>query len=349
MKSHFYIVLLLCFFLSACDNSPGARHAKFYAFGTEINVSLYGVEEQTAIHSVDSLQQSFDRSNDLWHAWQPSTLTKINTAIAEGEAIHVGDEVADVIILAQSLAEQSQQLFNPAAGQLFELWGFHQVDWFTSRPPPERKLIQAWLEHSPSMADIEINDGLLTSLKPNVKLGFGGFAKGFAVDAAISQLQQQGISNAMVNIGGDLRAIGQHGERPWNIGIRHPRQNGMIASIAIKGNESVFTSGDYERFFEYQGHRYPHILDPRTGYPADKAISVTVLHSDASTADAAATALFVAGANWPVIAQSMGVDHVMLVTTHGQIYLSAKMHERINILDETAPIHIRVIEPQTLN
>ena len=74
------------------------------------------------------------------------------------------------------------------------------------------------------------------------------------------------------------------------IGIRHPRTTGMLASIALRGDESVFTSGDYERFFEYEGTRYPHILDPRTAYPAKDATSVTVLHTNAAEADAAATA-----------------------------------------------------------
>lgn len=350
MISRFLLTLLLCFTLVACDSRPDTRQTTFYAFGTEINVSLYDVDDQTANASVEKLQQSFNHSNELWHAWRPSTLTAINKAIAQGQPITIETDVAQLINQAKTLAENSHHLFNPAAGRLFELWGFQQDDWFLSRPPPSEQSINHWLQASPTMSDITISDNTLTSSNPEVKLGFGGFAKGYAVDAAIKELQQRGINNAMVNIGGDLRAIGQHGDRPWNIGIRHPRQDGMIASIAIHGDESVFTSGDYERFFEYQGQRYPHILDPRTGYPADKAVSVTVLHTDASTADAAATALFVAGPDWPTVAQSMGIRHVMLVTSDGQIELSAKMHERINILDETAIIRIRTLdESQTLN
>jgi len=177
-----------------------------------------------------------------------------------------------------------------------------------------------------------------------VKLGFGGFAKGFAVDAAITALQQQGINDAIVNIGGDLRAIGSHGERPWVIGIRHPRQAGMIASIILKDDESVFTSGDYERFFQYDGKRYPHIIDPRSGHPADQATSVTVLHTNASLADAAATALFVAGDNWPKIAHSMGVEHVMLVRPDGGIEMSPKMTDRVKLLSKQKPVIIRHIK-----
>lgn len=349
MTRTLFFLFLLSLLLTACDSTPRAQQAKFYAFGTEVNVSLYGVDQSVANETIDTLQQSFDDSNALWHAWQASTLGDINTAIAQGNSINISDNVAEVILLAKSLAEQSQHLFNPAAGRLFELWGFHQDDWFQSRPPPTEAAIKAWLSQPASMGDIAINQGVLSSQHTGVKLGFGGFAKGYAVDAAIAQLQQQGIQNAMVNIGGDLRAIGLHGERPWNIGIRHPRQDGMIASIAIKGDESVFTSGDYERFFEFEGQRYPHILDPRTGYPADEAISVTVLHTDASTADAAATALFVAGSNWPALAIAMGIEHVMLVNTDGQIELSPKMQQRIQILDEDAMIEIRKLEQHAIN
>jgi len=342
----FITVLLICstIFLTSCDNEPRARQAKFYAFGTEIDVSLYGVDSQTADQTVEVLEQAFSNVDNTWHAWQPSTLTTINDAISEGKAITVSSDVAELINLAKDIAISSQHLFNPAAGKLFELWGFHQDNWFESHPPPSQQNISAWLITAPTMEQIQITNGVLTSDNPMVKLGFGGFAKGFAVDTAISALQQQGISNAIVNIGGDLRAIGSHGKRPWVIGIRHPRKEGMVASIVLHNDESIFTSGDYERFFEFEGKRYPHILDPRTGYPADQATSVTVLHSNASEADAAATALFVAGQNWPTVAHLMGINHVMLIRPDGQIEMSPQMAERTRLINNSKPAIIRPVE-----
>jgi thiamine biosynthesis lipoprotein len=330
--------------LTACSDDERARQAKFYAFGTEIDVSLYGVSEDMAQNTVDVLEDSFSNANNTWHAWQPSTLSSINTAIANGQSIAVTKDIEVVINQAKSLAIESQHLFNPAAGKLFELWGYHADNWFESRPPPNEAAIANWLSQIPTMNDVTIDDGKLSSTNTKVKLGFGGFAKGYAVDTAIAALQQQGITNAIVNIGGDLRAIGSHGERPWVIGIRHPRKEGILASIALQNDESVFTSGDYERFFEYQGKRYPHILDPRTGFPAQNATSVTVLHQNAARADAAATALFVAGENWPHIAAMMGIEHVMLARPDGQIELSPKMQERVRLINhQQAPI-IREIE-----
>lgn len=337
-----FILISLCLSaLMACESEPGARQAKFYAFGTEIDVSLYGVSEETANATVAALETSFSDINNTWHAWRPSTLSDINLAIANRQPIAVTDDVAALILLAKTLANNSDHLFNPAAGQLFELWGFHQDDWFSSRPPPTPNQLKDWLATAPTMAAITIENNQLTSANEAVKLGFGGFAKGFAVDQAVKALQQQGIQNALVNIGGDLRAIGMHGQRPWVIGVRHPRQDGMLATIAIQGDESVFTSGDYERFFEYQGQRYPHILDPRSGRPADQAMSVTVLHDNAAIADAAATALFVAGQDWPRIAALMGLKHVMLVRPDGEIEISPDMLERIAFINHDTPAIVR--------
>jgi thiamine biosynthesis lipoprotein len=328
---HSLLLIIGLTLLSACGDTDRALQAKFYAFGTEIDVSLYGVDEEAAAKTIDALEQSFSDVNDLWHAWQPSVLTKINDAIAAGEPIAVDEKVASVILLAQTLARESGQLFNPAAGNLFKLWGYEQDNWFESRPPPAQDDIDAWLADSPTMEDIQIENGLLTSNNTNVRLGFGGFAKGYAVDNAIAILQQQGIQHAVVNIGGDLRAIGKHGERPWIIGIRHPRHDRVLASVAVSDDESVFSSGDYERFFIYEGKRYPHILDPRTGYPADQAMSSTVIHENASLADAAATAIFVAGRDWPTVAADMGLNMVMLVTADGEVEMSPAMQQRVRL------------------
>ncbi len=332
--------------LSACDNQSdnSIKQAKFYAFGTEIDVSLYGVDESVADHAFTVLEQAFSNVDNTWHAWQPSTLTKINDAISTGKSIAVSNDMAHIINLATTMANSSQHLFNPAAGKLFELWGFHQDDWFVSRPPPTENDINDWLLAAPTMNDIRIKNGQLTTSNTMVKLGFGGFAKGVAVDTAITALKQQGITDAIVNIGGDLRVIGSHGKRSWVIGIRHPRQNGIIASIALQNDESAFTSGDYERFFQYEDQRYAHIIDPRTGYPASQATSVTVLHSNASIADAAATALFVAGNDWPQIAKAMTVNHVMLVRPNGQIEISLPMQKRIHLISNDAPVIARRID-----
>ncbi len=324
-------ILLSLLLLTACGEQP-AKTTKIYAFGTEIDISIYGEDKATFEQAVSQLEETFSDVNNLWHAWQPSVLTRINDAIAAGDSIAVDDNVTGVIGQAQQLARDSNHLFNPAAGQLFTLWGYEQDDWFESRPPPAPDRINEWLTANPTMDDIIIDNGQLRSNNAMAKLGFGGFAKGYAVDAAIDVLKAQDINNAIINIGGDLRAIGQHGKRPWNIGIRHPRHDGVLASVTVNDNESVFSSGDYERYFEYQGKRYSHIMDPRTGYPADQAMSVTVIDNNAARADASATALFVAGNDWPQLAAQMGLKHVMLMTDEGILEMSPAMAQRVKLI-----------------
>ena len=122
-------------------------------------------------------------------------------------------------------------------------------------------------------------------------------------------------------------------------------ESGILASIEVDGDTSVFTSGDYERFFEVDGKRYHHIIDPRSGYPADRTTSVTVVHDNAATADAAATALFVAGPeDWVEIARSMHIELVMLIDTAGVIHMTPAMQSRIRLEPDTTA-EIRLSEP----
>jgi thiamine biosynthesis lipoprotein len=139
-----------------------------------------------------------------------------------------------------------------------------------------------------------------------------------------------GIKHAIISAGGDLKTIGSHGDRPWSIAIQHPRMDTWIAQMETQGEESIFTSGDYERYYEYKGKRYHHILDPRTGYPATGVQSVTVIHTDSGLADAAATALFVAGAEkWLEIAKKLQLKQAMLIDDNGTVFVTPEMKKRL--------------------
>ena len=240
---------------------------------------------------------------------------------------------ASIIALIEKshqLSKNSHGLFNPSINQLIRLWQFHRSDEPDIKPPDHQAILD-WLQTKPDMDNLKFNGSKLHSTNPNTQLNFGAFAKGYAIDLSFDYLHSLGISNAIINAGGDLSVRGRHGDRPWKIGIRHPREDHIIAWLEARDKESIVTSGDYERYYEYKGRRYHHILDPRTGYPARGATSVTVIHHNAGTADAAATALFVAGSEqWQDIAQSMGIEYVMLIDTQGQIHLTKKMAKRIH-------------------
>jgi thiamine biosynthesis lipoprotein len=132
-------------------------------------------------------------------------------------------------------------------------------------------------------------------MDPNVRIDLGGIAKGFAVDLAIEKAVQSGVENILVTAGGDSRILGDRAGRPWVIGIRHPMdKNRVIAKLPL-ADESLSTSGDYERYFDEDGVRYHHILDPKTGDSARDVRSVTILGPQAMDTDALSTSVFVMG------------------------------------------------------
>lgn len=311
-------------------------HDRFLAFGTLVEISIDTDDAALAREAFRVLEDDFAEWHRNWHAWNPGDLQRVNRMLAGGgwTAAH---DLIPLIERAKTLSRASRGLFNPAIGRLVELWGFHGGGDRNRWPPPAESVARL-LRQAPSMDDVEIKGARVRSDNPAVLLDFGGFAKGYGIDRAIETLRATGITNAIVNAGGDLRAIGRRGQRPWGIGIRHPRREGLIAWLEIGGGEAVFTSGDYERFFEYKNKRYQHIIDPRDGYPVAETVSVTVIHPQADLADAAATALLVAGADeWVEIARAMGVDQAMLIDARGRIYISPELAERIDFVGVPAP------------
>jgi len=340
------LMLALVASLSACERQPPQLYQQqVLALGTLVDISIYGADEETAQKAIRRVVNRMEQIHHQWHAWQPSPLTRINEQLAAGNTVQLDEESRALIAKGITLAEQSGQLFNPAAGRLFALWGFHNDERPDGAPPAQDK-INAFKQQAPNMGDLVLEGDQLRSTNPAVQLDVGGFAKGYAVDVAIAELRKQGIDKAIINAGGDLRAIGDKGKRPWRIGIRDPRTPGVIASLTTQDDESVFTSGDYERYFYYQGKRYHHILDPRSGYPASGVSSVTVVHRDATTADAAATALFIAGVDgWPTVAKAMGVKEVMVIGETGKVYMTDAMAQRIRFELEPAPDTVIVALP----
>lgn len=322
-------LILALIIVAGCGREPQAYHEQLIGFGTLIDVKIWGVDEKAAQQAVRAIDEDFKYMHTAWHAWEPGPLSRINELLPTGERFSAAPSVLPLIKKGKEFAAASQGKFNPAIGRLIKLWGFASDD-PPKGPPPAPEAIEALLAKKPSMEDVIIDGIEMYSTNDAVRLDLGGFAKGYGVDVAIDHLRELGITNAVVNAGGDLRAIGRHGSRPWRIGIRDPRGPGILASVDVENDECVFTSGDYERYFEYEGIRYYHILDPRTGYPARGATSVTVFDNSAARADAAATAIFVAGPEeWYDVAKSMGVKGVMLVDTRGTIYMTPNLKERI--------------------
>lgn len=328
-------LVLLLTLLPGCRQETPVHTTRFNAFGAVIDLSLVGVEQKEAERASEMLKQDFAFMHHAWHAWEPGPLGRVNQELATGGSFVSPPSLLPLIRSSKTLAELSDNLFNPAIGHLIDQWGFH-TDSPECRPPPSRARIRELVRSNPRMSDVVLDGIQLRGTNPAVKLDFGAIGKGYGIDLAVDHLRALGIRDALVNAGGDLRAIGDRGGQPWRIAVRRPTGSGVFAILQIKGDESVFTSGGSDRNFVYEGVTYHHIIDPRTGFPADGTQSVTVVHTDATTADAAATALFVAGPKrWHEIALRLGIRYVLLVDHAGTVHMNPAMRDRIELLDKS--------------
>lgn len=328
--------LLLCctFMLASCEQKPNLIQQHYYVFGTQVSISVLA-EEKPAEEALQNIEQGFYQFHQDWHAWEKGGIIgKLNSAIEQDKSLQVPQSVAQFIAKSQTLAAESDYLFDPGIGSLIHLWGFHSEDW--QGPPPTEKQKQQWLLSRPSIAHLTLSKtGEISSKNNQVWLDFGGNAKGLALDFAVTELRKAGIEHAIVNIGGDMKAIGQKHQRPWKVGIQNPFNNDEImASIELSSNESVVTSGNYQRFFHWEGKNYSHIINPNTAEPVEELSAVTVIHADATRADAAATALMIAGKNnWRKIAKQMKIDLALLIDEKGHTHMTDKMRQRIQLID----------------
>lgn len=334
-------VLLLVLALAGCAR-PQTFHQEAYVFGTRVDLTVYGRSHEQAADAMAAVLREFDRLHHAYHAWQPSELTALNDAIARGEAALVSDELAAMLRDAQRIAALGDGLFDPALGKLIALWGFHADEFVPVVPDPDA--LQALLDARPRMADLVIEGNRVTSRNRAVQIDLGGYAKGYALDRAVAILREKGITDALVNIGGNVMALGSKGGTPWRLGIQHPREPRPLATLPLYDGEAIGTSGDYQRYFERDGERFSHLLDPRTGYPATGTQSLTVLilpREDAGTwSDATSKAPFIAGDDWREYTRRYDIDHALRVAADGRIEVTRELRARLQIPSGIGPVTV---------
>ena len=320
----------LVFCLAACSKAPLHKQESF-VFGTRVEILIAGLDEAKARPAAAAVLREFDRLHRSYHAWQPSELSALNEAIAAGKTHEVAPEMAALIADAQRLTAIGEGLFDPGIGALIRLWGF-QADEFTATLPAPAALA-AWRAARPGIADVQIEGTRVRSSNRAVALDLGGYLKGVALDRAAAILRAQGVGNALINIGGNVMALGSKNGERWRVGIQHPRQPGPLATVALDDGEAIGTSGDYQRYFELAGKRYSHLLDPRSAEPVMHTQSLTVLITARPAAgtlsDAASKPLFIAGGDWPRLARALAVEQVLRVDAAGRVQVSAALQARL--------------------
>ncbi|GHU30539.1 FAD:protein FMN transferase [Betaproteobacteria bacterium] len=327
-RTHCVVVALLL--LAACDK-PALHHRESFVFGTRVEILIAGANEAQARPATTAVLQEFDRLHRTYHAWRPSELSDLSAALAEGKSVHVSSEMAALLDDAKRFSALGDGLFDPGIGQLISAWGFHSDEFKAALPDPSA--LAEWRENRAGIADLSIDGQIIGSRSRRVSLDLGGYLKGYALDRAAAILRGQGINNALINIGGNIMALGNKNGVPWSVGIQHPRQPGPLATLQLHDGEALGTSGDYQRFFELDGKRYCHLLDPVSGEPVMHTQALTVLISPrpgaGTLSDMATKPLFIAGTRWPKLAVKLNVDQVLRVDATGSFFVSPKMRERL--------------------
>ncbi|PKO38214.1 MAG: thiamine biosynthesis protein ApbE [Betaproteobacteria bacterium HGW-Betaproteobacteria-6] len=337
-----FLIVCCALILAACGRTP-LQEQQAYVFGTRVEVLVVSEEPEQGRKAIGAVLREFDRLHRAYHAWQPSELTALNSAIFSGRPWEVSPELADFVREAQALSKQGDYLFDPGIGQLIKLWGFQADEFKAELPPPDD--IKAWLANKPSIADISLDGTTVRSRNAGVALDFGGYLKGVALDRAATILRAQGINNALINIGGNVMALGSKQGKPWRVGIQHPRQAGPLATVTLADGEAIGTSGDYQRFFEVEGRRYAHLLDPRTGYPADQTQAVTVLipagPKAGTLSDAASKPIFIAGPDgWREMAKKMEIGLVLRVDRNNRIFVTDALRQRLEFIGQPPEVTV---------
>jgi len=310
----------------SCSSQPQDVRESRFIMGTLVHFTIAGVKEEKALQAIRAAADEMQRIEDVFTLYgEHANTVKAFNASAPGEIVALPDEVDRLLLISLDVAQQSGGAFTPGIGGLSLLWGFSLPEPPVA-PPAESDIAAALpgVDVSLLVRDESVQKEVgWKRLSSRTKLDFGAIAKGYAIDRGIAVLRMHGIANVILDAGGDLRTIGDHAGQPWRIGLRHPRKAGStLGWFEVRGDISIVTSGDYERFFTYQGRRYQHILDPQNGWPAGRSSSATVITTaNATLADAWSTALFVRGVEALPLLEARGMQ-ALLVDADGVMHQS---------------------------
>jgi thiamine biosynthesis lipoprotein len=268
--------------------------------GTIFRISVAGASPERAAPAVRDALSEIARLETVLSEWLPgSEISAINEAAGQ-HPVEVSKDTLAVVKAGVDVSRWSRGAFDLSWAALRGLYDFRPEH----RDIPSRREIRRRLS-SINWKDIEVDaaESTVFLTKPRMAIGTGGIAKGYALDRAADILRSAGLENYMLFGGGQVQVAGQRGDRPWRVGIQHPRKQQAYFAFFESTGGSISTSGDYEHaFFDDEGKRWHHILDPRKGLPADASMSVTLLAPSGLYADALSTAAFILG---PKKAQAM--------------------------------------------
>lgn len=286
--------------------------------GTRIAVELWADDRTKGDAAIDAVMQEMRRVDEAMSTYKPtSELSIVNKSAADGP-VKIGSELFDLLTTALRYSHDTDGAFDVTYASVGYLYDYR------NRKRPDDASIQRALpaiDYRHVLLDTKARTVRFS--QPGVRIDLGGIGKGHAVDRGIAVLQGRGITRALVTAGGDSRIIGDRFGNPWVIGIRHPdRRNEVIARIPLE-DAAISTSGDYERYFDDNGVRYHHIIDPHTGRSASKVRSATIIGPTATRTDGLSKTAFVLGPERALeIYNRLDDVDAILVTPDGRVLYS---------------------------
>ena len=289
MKRLICIILTLAL-LCLCTGCEKVSQETLFAMNTVMDLKIWGADREKGLQTVTQLLQDLE---NIWSNQKPDSLiSKLNSGSAQ-----LTETQQQLLDRVTALSQRTDGAFDPRLHGVISLWGFQTGNYRVPSPEELASAPKAW--------------------------NLGGALKGYAGQVAVERLQALDVERAILNLGGNVQTYGEKADgTPWSIGIQNPNGGDPIGTVSVVGTMSVVTSGDYQRYFEKDGIRYHHIIDPATGMPADSGLrSVTILCRDGLTADALSTALFVMGLQKGSEFWRQSDDfEAVFITTEGKVY-----------------------------
>jgi len=258
--------------------------------GTEVSVHVWHENAEEGMSVVEEIFTEVARIDGLMSTYiEGSEISEINRSAADGP-VAAGDELINLILRSLDISVLTHGAFDITYDSIGQHYDFRE------RRRPDAATIEEGLERIDyRLVEVDRLEGTVRFLEPGVRINLGGIAKGYVVERAVNLLRSRGLRHAIVTAGGDSRLLGDRRGQPFMVGIRDPRNEGEVALTMPLEDEAISTSGDYERYFEEDGTRYHHIIQPTTGEPAGGVRSATIIGPDAVLTDALSTSVFVLG------------------------------------------------------
>lgn len=310
----FVFLFLFLFAVSGCSGNKAVTRIK-PIMGTYVQITVIAQDKRKAEEAIGKAFSKIEEIDYLMSTYKPdSEISRLNRL---GE-LEVSPLTLEIVEKALEFSRLTDGALDISYKPIMDVWENAQKQ---SRLPTDEELKEA--ASLVNYRNIYIQGDKIKFKRKRMSIDLSCIAKGYAVDKGIDVLKEEGISNALVNAGGDIYALGSFSPKiNWRVGIQHPRDKGRIIGVAEISNRAVATSGDYERYFTIRGKRYSVIFDPKTGESKNEIISATVIAPDCTTADALSTASFILGRKAISLVNTLKGVEALLITKEGKIISS---------------------------